>query len=82
MEEGFELPVRYNGKEMIFHARLITFGYIYKIEVDIGGTPVFFERDEERNWRVLTDSDTISGKKIDSGLLSSISITIDELLKS
>jgi hypothetical protein len=38
MDEGFELPISYNGKELLLPAKLIQFGYTYRIEVTINGS--------------------------------------------
>jgi len=78
MEEGFELPVPYNGKDLFFPARLIQFGYTYKIEVDINGTTVSFERDEERNWRALLDAGR-TDSNINVSLLNSIAESLENL---
>ena len=53
MEEDFILPVTFNDDEIELPARLLAYGYSFKIEVDINDTKVQFERDEERNWRAL-----------------------------
>ena len=78
MDESFDLPVNYNGQELLLPARLIQFGYTYKIEVDINGTIVSFERDEEKNWRVLIDPTKIDSK-INAELLNAILISIENL---
>jgi hypothetical protein len=52
-DEEFEIPVSYDNKELSFHARLRVYGYSFKIEVEIAGIKVMFERDEERNCRAL-----------------------------
>lgn len=82
MEDEFMLPVMYNGKEMEFPAKLLNYGYIVKLEVEIEGTPVFFERDEDRNWRaILLFEDAQANKKMDSQLLKTVAEAIDGLLK-
>ena len=83
MEEGFELPVIYNGKEIFFPARLLRLGYIYKIEVDINGVLVHFEKDDERNWRALA-IDPSSGfeNKVDRNLLTAVIAAIEEVIQS
>jgi len=78
MDESFDLPVDYNGQDLLLPARLIQFGYTYKIEVDINGTIVSFERDEEKNWRVLIDPAKIDSK-INADLLNAIVIAIENL---
>lgn len=83
MEDGFELPVMYKGKEILFPARLLKLGYIYKIEVDLYGVLVHFERDDDNNWRALIP-DTSSGfeGKIDRNLLSAVITVIEEVTQS
>lgn len=53
MEESFYIPVTYKGKDLQFEASLQRRGYIHIIAVDVYGTMVTFERDEEGNWRGL-----------------------------
>jgi hypothetical protein len=80
MDEDFDLPVFYKGKEMHFPARLLTMGYIYKIEVDVHGQAVLFERDEERNWRALIDPPMVSKPgQTDIELLRIIGQTIEAI---
>ena len=56
LTEPFQLPVTYKGKEVLFDAEFSSRGYIHRITVDVNGTFVFFEPDEERNYRaVLVD---------------------------
>ena len=55
--DDFQILLAYNGRELMLPAKLIKFGYSYRIEVDIRGWKVFFERDEEMNWRALLNTD-------------------------
>jgi hypothetical protein len=81
-DEGFDLPVTYKGQELEYPAKLIRFGYSYKIEVDINGTAVAFEPDEERNWRALVDPDLIgSNRKVSNELLQAIVVSIEAVTK-
>jgi hypothetical protein len=83
MEDAFELPVMYKGKEILFSARLLKLGYIYKIEVDLEGVLVHFEKDDERNWRaVVNDPIAQFEKKLDRDLLSAVIATIEEVTGS
>jgi hypothetical protein len=80
MDEGFDLPVFYKEKEIHFPARLLTMGYVYKIEVDVFGQPVLFERDEERNWRALVVSSSDGQHRdTDIELLKIIGQTIEAI---
>ena len=81
MDEKFELPVIYNGKQLLFPAKLIRIGYTYKIEVDVHGTPIFFEPDEERNWRAIMHSETSTLKEPDQAVLQSIVDAIETITK-
>jgi hypothetical protein len=65
---------------MRFTARLLTYGYSYKIEVNIRGTKIFFEPDEERNWRALIAYEELeANKNIDRKLLEAVSGAIEEI---
>lgn len=63
MEEEFELPVVFNNKELNFSTKLLNYGWIYKLEVDIEGTKVLFEPDEEKNWRALISYEDVQANK-------------------
>ena len=82
MDESFDIPVTYKNKELLFPAKLLHLGYIYKFLVDVSGIEVFFEKDEEGNFRASVDpSKVIEGVKIDVGLLEAIAISLEEILK-
>jgi len=82
MEEEFQLPVTFNNKELNFPARLLNYGYSYKLEINIEGTKVLFEPDEERNWRALIEEkDIIANKKISAELLREIASAIELIMK-
>jgi len=56
MDEEFEIPVVYNNQQYHFKARLLQLGaYTDKIQVNVNGTEVLFEPDEERNYRAYID---------------------------
>jgi hypothetical protein len=82
MNDPFDLPVLYNNKEILLPAQLHQYGYSFKIEVGVNGTPVFFERDEDRNWRALIDPSTneLNGS-LTLELLQAISTSIQKLLE-
>lgn len=82
MAESFELPVSFNGNEFLFPSQLIRFGYTYKIEVNVNGTIVSFERDEERNWRGLIDPTLLDRNKIKPKLIQAIIASLDEITKA
>ena len=76
MEDVFDLPVNYNGEEMMLPSKLIRFGYSYTIEVQINDIAVSFEKDEEGNWRAMTNPN--SGKP-DTRILTKIVESLDNL---
>ncbi len=78
----FELPVIYNNKELVFPGKFLDYGYSSKIEMDIEGTKVLFEPDEERNWRALISfEDMQANKKLDQDLLKLIASAINAVTK-
>ena len=73
MDYGLEVPVNYKNQELIFYAKFIQFGYSYKFEVDVSGIIVFFEPDEEKNFRAIIDpSIDLGNHKIDKELIQLI----------
>ena len=73
MDNDFEIPVTFASKEYNFPAKLIAYGFTYKIEVDVFGKPISFERDEEQNFRaVISTADLQETGMIDKDLLASI----------
>ena len=82
MDYDLEVPVTYKNQELIFNAKFIQFGYSYKFEVDINGTMVLFEPDEERNFRAMIDPTIVHGiHNIDKELIRLIAETFVEMLK-
>lgn len=76
----FEIPVEYNGQEMIFQAQLLDFGYVRKIKIDVCGQEVFLEKDDEGNFRaVLTNMQ--DEHKIDKQLVREIVQSLELMLK-
>lgn len=82
MNDDLEIPVNYKNRELIFIAQFIQFGYSYKFEVDVNGTAVFFEPDEERNFRAIIDPsiDNVN-RKIDRVLIELIMESLTEMIK-
>ena len=81
MDNQFEILIVYKEKELLFIGTLITYGYAYKIEVEINGEKVFFERDDENNFRALSDYENPNTLKVmDVLLLQLLSEKIYQLL--
>jgi hypothetical protein len=47
MQETIEIPVIYKDQELTFKAHTVRFGYVHHIIVDVNGTNITIERDEE-----------------------------------
>jgi hypothetical protein len=80
MEDTFELPVLYKKQEIFFPAELQQTGYSHRFRVEVYGQDVFFEPDEERNYRAVMDPEEIT-KDISVELLQAIANTIESLVK-
>mgnify|MGYP001569122990 CR=1 FL=1 len=77
-QEPLLLPVVYHQQAYEFPFRVQRFGYSYRIEVDMEGATVLFERDEEGNWRaVMGYEDLVAGKKVGKGLLEAVAGVLD-----
>lgn len=82
MEDTFNIPVNYKGKELLFKSKLLILGYTHKISVNVNGTEVLFEPDEERNYRAVIDLDKMEGMKmIDKELLKAIAGAIETIVR-
>ena len=80
MNDAFDLPVTYNGKEMLFPAQLLQAGYTHKFEVDVYGQAIFFEPDEEGKYRAIVYPETITGDA-DVDLAEAIASAIETVLR-
>ncbi len=80
MAEPFQFDIVYHDKQLIYNAELRVYGYTYKIAVQVNGTEILFEPDEERNFRAVVAEP--SGKPVpDSGLLEAITNRLHELFR-
>lgn len=58
------------------------YGFTQKIEVNINGLTVMYERDEERNWRAIVDPSQLEkNQSVQTELLQAIADSIEEVLK-
>ena len=81
MSESFTLTVHYKGEERSFDSELRVMGYTHKIAVNIDGTEVLFEPDEERNYRAVLSEKDINKKDIDAQLIGLIAAELEANLK-
>lgn len=80
MNEPFDLPVTVNNRDLLFPARLLQLGYTHKFQVNVYGTEVLFEPDEEGRYRALVQPEDIS-KELTGELLAAIAAGIENILK-
>jgi len=80
MEDPFDLPVQYKDQTLIFKAWLITTGYTHKFKVLVNEQELLFEPDEERNYRILADADSVKNPP-PNDLLQAIVKTMEDLVK-
>ena len=69
-------------KDLLYKSRLLILGYTHKISVNINGTEVLYEPDEERNYWAVIDPEKMEGMKIiDKELLTAIAGAIETIVK-
>jgi hypothetical protein len=73
MAQTFIISVIFEGEETDFNASFEPYGYTYRIAVDLFGTKILFEPDEEGSYRALISPDEIIiSNAINRELLSAI----------
>lgn len=82
MTDPFTLPVLYRNEELEFDAELRRTGYTHKIAVNVKGTEIIFEPDEERNYRAVLP-DALTTKSIpDIELIGAIVAALEAAFKN
>ena len=81
VHESFTFSVLYKNQERNFDAVLQQYGYSYRITIPVDGMDIFFEPDEERNYRAILPDVTGNKKKIDLQLLQTIASRLEEIFK-
>lgn len=76
-----EVPVTYKNKDLVFNATFLQAGYTYKFEVDVNGINIFFEPDEEQNYRAMVAPEMSNKINIDEELLKLIAESLKDILK-
>ncbi len=78
MEEQFELPMEYKGKQLMLNASLLVTGYTHKFNVDVNGQNIIFEPDDEGSYRAIIPYDDLDkNKSVDIELLKEIAKVIE-----
>jgi len=81
MSEFFTLTVSYKGEERQIDSELRVMGYTHKIAVNINGTEILFEPDEERNYRAVVSDADINKNRIDIELIKLVAAELEANLK-
>ena len=82
MDNTFDVPVTYQQQQFNLPAELINYGCSYKIEVDVFGTIISFERDEEQHFRAVKNYDDVGlPDTVKKELLEAITIQLTLLFK-
>lgn len=77
MTESIILPVPYLGTTHEFPLELVTLGYTYQLHILVEGRTLIFEKDEDREYRVIDASG--DANHIDKALINAIISTLDSL---
>lgn len=80
-DDVYEIPVHYKGEEILVPAQLLVTGYTHKFRVEVAGHEVFFEPDEERNYRAMLDPAHSDSTKINIDLLQAIAAGIEAAVR-
>ena len=80
MDETYIFTANYRGKDEDFEARFEARGYTHRFIIDLGGTEVAFEKDEEGQYRAIVAPEHAT-KSIDRGLLESIALAIEASMR-
>jgi hypothetical protein len=70
--DTLEIPLTYKNKDLSFKAHVVRLGYIIHVLVDLSGTQMTIERDEEGNYRALGDLEKLEGSKMDVELIKAV----------
>lgn len=82
MNESFDLPVPFKGETYMFSSKLLQQGYNHKFLVVINGQPVYFEPDEERNYRAIIETaDLKTNMELNLELLKAVARAIEDIIK-
>jgi hypothetical protein len=80
MDESFEIPVHYKGRQLFFKGNFLILPSSYKIQVHVNGIDLIYEPDPKGNWRLLMDPYHLDKtSKPDMGLLREIGRSLKSL---
>lgn len=81
MSETIEISVPYRGTETTITLEYQPMGYTHRFKALIDEVEVFFEPDEERNYRVVLPPESLDGSiKLNAELIQSVATVLQETL--
>ena len=81
MDEPIMITVLYEGEERNLEVQLQLTGYTHRFLVVIDGVDIYFEPDEERQYRAIIPPEQADrARKIDRDLLQAVADTLHEVL--
>jgi hypothetical protein len=82
VNDELTLSIEHKGEQKDYQARLVQFGYSYRIVVTVNDVGIYFEPDEERNFRIVAipEQDEKLLRKIDKNVLSLLKEKLEEVL--
>lgn len=78
--ENFDLDIEHDGETKTFHGTFGKYGWSYRFTVDVDGTEVIFEPDEERNFRAIVPNARLDNSRLKE-LVELIGRELEKLLK-
>lgn len=76
MSESFDLIVDYNGRNYVIQARFMRLGYVHQFHININGSTLIIEFDEECKHQVIEKT---TKENMDAGLIEAIIEKISSL---
>ena len=62
--EHFDLDINHRGQTRTFHGTFTKYGYTYRFTINVDGSEVIYEPDEENNLRAIVPSAVQDKSKI------------------
>lgn len=80
-EESFTLTLDFDNQALEFPARLTVLGYTYRFIVQVAGTDLIFEPDEERRIRAIIHPASVSSE-LNPALIRAIGHELQHIISS
>lgn len=82
MEESIVITVPYKGNEKEIEVQWQPMGYTHRFKAWIEGVELFFEPDEERQYRaVIPAEQEVAARKLDVILVEAVAVVLQEALQ-